>query len=116
VVYFLGRDFYWKHAALSFFYLMDYGRALAPESVQPWTHMWGSWSLAVEEKFYLLWPLLLLVLLKRPNLIRMLVSIILGLWVLPLLWRRVPTIWSSGMRDRQGPHDDAISAVEVAST
>jgi peptidoglycan/LPS O-acetylase OafA/YrhL len=81
VVYFLGRDFYWKHAALSFFYLMDYGRALAPENVQPWMHMWVSWSLAVEEKFYLLWPLLLLVLLKRPNLIRMLVSIILGLWV-----------------------------------
>jgi peptidoglycan/LPS O-acetylase OafA/YrhL len=81
VVYYLGRDFHWKHAALSFFYLMDYGRALAPENVQPWMHMWVSWSLAVEEKFYLLWPLLLLVLLKRPNLIRMLMSIILGQWV-----------------------------------
>jgi peptidoglycan/LPS O-acetylase OafA/YrhL len=81
VVYYLGRDFHWKHAALSFFYLMDYGRALAPESVQPWMQMGVSWSLAVEEKFYLLWPLLLLVLLKRPNVIRMLVSIILGQWI-----------------------------------
>jgi peptidoglycan/LPS O-acetylase OafA/YrhL len=43
--------------------------------------MWVSWSLAIEEKFYLLWPLLLLVLLRRPNLIRKLTSIILGLWV-----------------------------------
>jgi peptidoglycan/LPS O-acetylase OafA/YrhL len=81
VVYCVGRDFHWKHAALSFFYLMDYGRALAPENVQPWMHMVISWSLAVEEKFYLLWPLLLLVLLKRPNLIRILVSIILGQWI-----------------------------------
>ncbi len=81
VVLCLGRDFHWKHAALSFFYLMDYGRGLAPPSVQPFMHMWVSWSLAVEEKFYLLWPLLLLVLLKRPNLSRLLASIILGQWV-----------------------------------
>ena len=81
VVYCLCGTFNWKHAALSFFYLMDYARGLAPLSVQPGMHMWVSWSLAVEEKFYLLWPLLLLILLKRPNLIRMLVSIILGQWV-----------------------------------
>jgi peptidoglycan/LPS O-acetylase OafA/YrhL len=81
VVYCLGRNFNWKHAALSFFYLMDYGRGLAPVSVQPWMHMWISWSLAVEEKFYLLWPLLLFALLKRSNLILRLVAIIFGLWV-----------------------------------
>jgi peptidoglycan/LPS O-acetylase OafA/YrhL len=80
VVDFLAHQLQWKTAAISFFYLMDYGRALAPENVQPWMHMWISWSLAVEEKFYLLWPLLLLFLLKRPTLIRILVSIILGQW------------------------------------
>jgi peptidoglycan/LPS O-acetylase OafA/YrhL len=81
VVQRLARRFYWKTAAVSFFYLMDYGRALAPENMQQYLHMWISWSLAVEEKFYLLWPLLLLFLLKRRStLIRMMVAIILGQW------------------------------------
>ena len=77
----LAHQMQWKTAAVSFFYLMDYGRALAPENVQPWMHMWISWSLAVEEKFYLLWPLLLLVLVKRPSPRRILASIILGQWL-----------------------------------
>ncbi len=80
LVDFLAHQLQWKTAALSFFYLMDYGRALAPPDVQPWMHMWISWSLAVEEKFYLLWPLMLLLLLKRPSLARILTAIILGQW------------------------------------
>lgn len=77
----LVHQFYWKTAAVSFFYLMDYGRALAPENMQRYLHMWISWSLAVEEKFYLLWPLLLLFLLKRRSrLIPAMVAIILGQW------------------------------------
>jgi peptidoglycan/LPS O-acetylase OafA/YrhL len=81
VVECLAHQFYWKTAVVSFFYFMDYGRGLAPEKLQPYLHMWISWSLAVEEKFYLLWPLLLLFLLKRrPTLIRVMVCIILGQW------------------------------------
>jgi peptidoglycan/LPS O-acetylase OafA/YrhL len=81
VVQYLAHRFYWKTAAVSFFYLMDYGRALAPENMQQYLHMWISWSLAVEEKFYLLWPLLLLFLLKRRStLIRTMVVIILSQW------------------------------------
>jgi peptidoglycan/LPS O-acetylase OafA/YrhL len=77
----LAHQFYRKSAVVSFFYFMDYGRGLAPEKMQPYLHMWISWSLAVEEKFYLLWPVLLLFLLKkRPALIRVMVSIILGQW------------------------------------
>jgi peptidoglycan/LPS O-acetylase OafA/YrhL len=71
----------WKSGLVSFFYLMDYGRALIPESVRPYLSMGISWSLGVEEKFYLLWPLLLLTLLKRRRLRRKLVLIILGLWI-----------------------------------
>jgi peptidoglycan/LPS O-acetylase OafA/YrhL len=81
VVECLAHQFYWKTAAVSFFYLMDYGRALAPDNMQRYLHMWISWSLAVEEKFYLLWPLLLIFLLKRKaKLIPALVAIILGQW------------------------------------
>jgi hypothetical protein len=59
---------------------MDYGRALAPDNMQRYLHMWISWSLAVEEKFYLLWPLLLLLLRSRSKLIPAMVAIILGQW------------------------------------
>jgi peptidoglycan/LPS O-acetylase OafA/YrhL len=76
----LAHQFHWKTAVVSFFYLMDYGRALAPERIQPYLHMWISWSLAIEEKFYLLWPLCLLFLLKRPRAIRIVVCFILGQW------------------------------------
>jgi peptidoglycan/LPS O-acetylase OafA/YrhL len=81
VVECLAHQFYWKTAVVSFFYFMDYGRALAPEKIQPHLHMWISWSLAIEEKFYLLWPLLLLFLLKkRRTLIRVMVFTVLGQW------------------------------------
>jgi peptidoglycan/LPS O-acetylase OafA/YrhL len=79
---YLTHRFDWKAGLVSFFYLMDYGRAFVPESVRPHLSMGISWSLAVEEKFYLLWPLLLLALLKkRPSLIRSIVLIILGQWI-----------------------------------
>jgi peptidoglycan/LPS O-acetylase OafA/YrhL len=78
---YLTHRFDWRAAAISFFYMMDYGRAYFREGVLPHFPMWVTWSLAVEEKFYLLWPLLLLALLKRRSLIRNVALIILGLWV-----------------------------------
>jgi peptidoglycan/LPS O-acetylase OafA/YrhL len=76
---YLTHHFDWRAAVISFFYLMDYGRAHF-ERLQPQIPMWVTWSIAVEEKFYLLWPLLLLALLKRRSLIRTMVLIILGFW------------------------------------
>jgi peptidoglycan/LPS O-acetylase OafA/YrhL len=75
------HQFYWKGALVSFFYLMDYGRALHVGD-PAYSQMWISWSLAIEEKFYLLWPLLLLFLLKkkRSTMLRTMVLIIAGLW------------------------------------
>jgi peptidoglycan/LPS O-acetylase OafA/YrhL len=74
------HEFYWRGALTSFFYMMDYGRAFHAGEL-PYLHMWISWSLAIEEKFYLLWPLLLILLLrKRSTMLRTMVLIILGLW------------------------------------
>ncbi len=78
----LAHTYHWKTSVVSFFYMMDYGRALFPLSERPYLHLWISWSLAIEEKFYLLWPLLLLLLLKRQStMIRTLCAIIAGLWI-----------------------------------
>lgn len=52
----------WRDAAVVTLYLSDYGRAFwrVPEFLS------HTWSLAVEEHFYLVWPLLLLAVLKLP--------------------------------------------------
>jgi peptidoglycan/LPS O-acetylase OafA/YrhL len=81
IVQYLSHRLYWKTAIISFFYMMDYGRGLAPARMVDLLHLWISWSLAIEEKFYLLWPLLLLWLLKkRSTLIRTMCFIIVGQW------------------------------------
>ena len=74
------HEFYWRGALTSFFYMMDYGRALHGGEAA-YSQMWISWSLAIEEKFYLLWPLLLLFMMKKQSaIVRTLSLIILGLW------------------------------------
>jgi peptidoglycan/LPS O-acetylase OafA/YrhL len=90
------HEFYWKGALTSFFYMMDYGRAFHAGELA-YSHMWISWSLAIEEKFYLLWPLLLIVLLKkkRSAMLRAMVLIILGLWTYrALLYLGAGVRWS----------------------
>jgi peptidoglycan/LPS O-acetylase OafA/YrhL len=56
----------------TFFYLGDYYTALTGN----YSLLTSAWSLGVEEKFYLLWPLLLMML-KGPNRIKVLVGILL---------------------------------------
>lgn len=56
----------------AFFYLGDYYTALTGR----YSILTSVWSLGVEEKFYLLWPLLL-VRIKRPTLIKALVGVLL---------------------------------------
>ena len=52
-----GRAVDWPHAWSAFFYVSNYFQALALGSVSGFSH---TWSLAVEEQFYLLWPLVFL--------------------------------------------------------
>jgi peptidoglycan/LPS O-acetylase OafA/YrhL len=75
-------------ATASFFYYMDYWRAFGPADTH--AHMYISWSLAIEEKFYLLWPLLLRFMLRgRLPLAKTTASIILGLWI----YRAILFLW-----------------------
>ncbi|MFL6451966.1 MAG: acyltransferase family protein [Bryobacteraceae bacterium] len=59
LMYVHGEHIPKRSALASFLYAMDYMRALSPNA-QTSLHMWISWSLAIEEQFYLLWPALLL--------------------------------------------------------
>jgi peptidoglycan/LPS O-acetylase OafA/YrhL len=67
----------WKPALHALLYLTDY--------VQPIDMLGHTWSLSVEEHYYLLWPLLLpfVVKLKRP------VWVLLAIWVAATLWSQL---------------------------
>lgn len=71
-----------RDAALAFFYLSDYSYAFwkAPH------YLAHTWSLSVEEHFYLLWPLILLR--WQPS-----VRALVAAYVAATLWRYVQTEW-----------------------
>jgi len=69
----------WHHAALAALYLTDYAQALHYVS-SPLTY---TWSLAVEEHFYVLWPLALPFVLRSRDPVRLM----LMLYLMAFTWR-----------------------------
>lgn len=69
----------WRHALISGLYLTDYDQALAYDPT-PLTY---TWSLAVEEHFYLLWPLGLPFVLR----LREPIKAMLLIYLLAFMWR-----------------------------
>jgi peptidoglycan/LPS O-acetylase OafA/YrhL len=73
-------------AATAFFYVSNYGRALLSLEEQGRYFMTISWSLAVEEQFYLLWPAALLLAMRyRKHASKIITGMIAVIWI----WRFV---------------------------
>jgi peptidoglycan/LPS O-acetylase OafA/YrhL len=72
---------HWRDAAVSALYLSDYAGAFYEIPLR----IGYTWTLAVEEHFYLVWPLFLLLLLKLPR--KAAIASMLGLFVAATAWR-----------------------------
>lgn len=86
-----GREVPWGAVASSIFYVTNYYQALTGAATNLVSHCW---SLAVEEQFYLLWPMLIVFLLRRRvNLAKALTAIVLAVWC--WRWLLLATEWAS---------------------
>ncbi len=85
LMYIGGVTIHWNQIAAAFFFVMDYYRALTGSDTP---QGWIVWSLAVEQKFYLLWPLFLYAFrnrLKRAAASTALVIVCIGLYRIALV-------------------------------
>ena len=77
------RSILWGQAVASLFYVCNYYQGL---NGYPTTMLSRSWSLGVEEQFYLLWPFLFAKLAgNRPRLLKILILIIGAIWAVRAL-------------------------------
>jgi peptidoglycan/LPS O-acetylase OafA/YrhL len=93
---------------IGLFYLNDYARAFFVEA-GPLSHMW---SLAVEEHFYLIWPIALLALCRLPP--RTLIPLLLALYLAATAHRGVAS-WMQGYDPAYFRFDTRLSGLILGS-
>lgn len=76
-----------RNGVAAIFYVANIQRALNPVDSGAWFgHVW---TLSLEEQFYLLWPVALILILRRERLRRQLPEILIGAILLIMLWREI---------------------------
>lgn len=79
-----GRLLVLRESVIALFYVSNWARAF---DVVPMGFLNHTWSLASEEQFYILWPLMLLLLVRLRLSGRALFSVVMGVAILSWLWR-----------------------------
>jgi peptidoglycan/LPS O-acetylase OafA/YrhL len=103
-------DILLTEALVSWFYLMDYWWALGQTPVYYTGH---TWSLAVEEQFYLLWPLVFIVLLRVSGLTVRTAGITFALALLFWAWRIWLTYDGASIRHLYNAFDTRADALLI---
>ena len=81
----------WPQAAASLLYVSNYYQAVKGD---PNTALSHTWSLGIEEQFYLLWPVLFLVLHRRPNVLMQVTAGVIGaVWIYRFVLKFVFHVW-----------------------
>lgn len=102
---FPGTTNHLRDATVAALYLADYGRAFwrVPEVLQ------HTWSLSVEEHFYLLWPWVLLIVLRLEP--RRRLQVLLAAFVLATGWRWAALLWTDDWRQVYYRFDTRLSGL-----